>query len=110
MTCLLTGPGRFWVQDEPEVSWPACGFGQRWNSWDTPYVDQRTLVALLGHLLLHGVVWAFNLDRADGAMTVLDKKDRVHRLTPDRDGLYGLLALDLVCHRANAGSLAVALG
>ncbi len=74
MTCLLTGPGRFWVQDEPEVSWPACGFGQRWNSWDTPYVDQRTLVALLGHPLLHRVVWAFNLDRADGTMTVLSRR------------------------------------
>jgi hypothetical protein len=99
MACLLAGPGRFWLADEPEVSWPACAFGQRWNGWDSPRVDQRTLVLLVGHLLLRQRVTAFNLDR-DGVMTVVDGDERVHRLTPDPRGDYDLVALDLVCHRS----------
>ena len=99
MRCLSTGPGRFWLEDEPEVSWPARGFGPRWNSWDSPQVDQATLVALLAHLLIvgHGVT-AFHLDAA-GVVSVLDEEDRVRRLSPDRDGLYDLVSLDCVCHR-----------
>ena len=99
MACLLAGPGRFWLADEPEVNWPACAFGQRWNGWDSPRVDQRTLVLLVGHLLLRQRVTAFNLDR-DGVTTVVDGDGRVHRLTPDPRGDYDLVALDLVCHRS----------
>jgi len=73
MRCLSTGPGRFWLEDEPEVSWPARCFGPRRNSWDSPQVDQATLVALLAHLLIvgHGVT-AFHLDAA-GVVSVLDE-------------------------------------
>jgi len=66
MRCLSTGPGRFWLEEEPEVSWPARGgFGPRWNSWDSPQVDRSTLLALLAHLLIvgHGI-GVFNLDAA----------------------------------------------
>ena len=79
MRCLSTGPGRFWLEEQPEVSWPARGFGPRWNSWDSPQVDRSTLVALLAHLLIvgHGVT-AFNLDAA-GVVSVLDESDRVRR-------------------------------
>ena len=94
MRCLSTGPGRFWLEEEPEVSWPARGFGPRWNSWDSPQVDQSTLLALLAHLLIvgHGIR-VFHLDAA-GVVSVLDETDRVRRLSPDRDGLYDLVSLD----------------
>ena len=107
MRCLSTGPGRFWLEEEPEVSWPARGFGPRWNSWDSPQVDQSTLVALLAHLLIVGhAVTAFNLDAA-GVVSVLDESDRVRRLSPDRDGLYDLVSLDCVCHRCAPATHAV---
>lgn len=104
MACLFAGPGRFWVDDEPELSWPACGFGQRWNGWDSPRVDQCTLVQLVGHLLLeHRKVVAFNLDR-DGIMNVMDDEERNHWLVPDQSGYYDLIALDLVCYRSPAAA------
>ena len=107
MRCLSTGPGRFWLEEEPEVSWPARGFGPRWNSWDSPQVDRPTLLALLAHLLIvgHGVT-AFHLDGV-GVVSVLDEEDRVRRLSPDRDGLYDLVSLDCVCHRCAPAARAV---
>ena len=95
------------ARGEPEVSWPARGFGPRWNSWDSPQVDQATLLALLAHLLIvgHGAT-AFHLD-PDGVVSVLDEEDRVRRLSPDRDGLYDLVSLDCVCHRCAPAARAV---
>ena len=107
MRCLSTGPGRFWLEEEPEVSWSARGFGPRWNSWDSPQVDRPTLLALLAHLLIVGhAVTAFHLVGV-GVVSVLDESDRVRRLSPDRDGLYDLVSLDCVCHRCAPAARAV---
>ena len=91
VSCPLA-PGQSWIQGA-ELGWPAR-FGSRRNGWAGLSVDQPTLIALLGRLLVTGDAFrAFNLDPS-GVVTVIDVNDRVRRFTPDEQLNYDLVSLD----------------
>ena len=102
-TSTLDTGGRFCLDADPDINWPAEQFGPSWNGWDTPKVTRDTLVFLLLHVIAdeQGSYRGFAISGA-GAASIIDVEDHVDSINPNADGLYDLTGLGWTFSRVGA--------